>query len=276
MYDLIKTLAAQLLMPLPVSLGLIAMGLGFLWAGWRWLGYAATGLGMAVLLLSSSGPVADRLLLPLESRYPAQVNPVEDPPLEAVVVLGGGWRPNAPWSSVGRLNEGSAIRLMEGVRLWRQRPNLPLVVTGASRDPRVAPVAQGYAHAAIELGVPVRRLHVLDLPTDTGHEAQAVAEHLGEGARVLLVTSASHMPRAMRHFQLAGLAPVAAPTHFLVDVDQTRSLSHWVPSASHLRKSERAVYEALGMVGARFEVLEERGEVDWGEVRRVRLEGRVN
>ncbi|NLY59529.1 MAG: DUF218 domain-containing protein, partial [Gammaproteobacteria bacterium] len=49
--------------------------------------------------------------------------------------------------------------------------------------------------------------------------AYAAAAVLGEGAQVLLVTSASHMPRAMRHFQNAGLRPIAAPTHYLAGRD---------------------------------------------------------
>jgi uncharacterized SAM-binding protein YcdF (DUF218 family) len=247
MYDLIKGLAAPLLMPLPVSLGLMALGLLL---GWRCRrgGWSVALLGLAILVLSSWGPVAERLLMPLETRYPALQALPDELPADAVVVLGGGWRPDAAWSSVGRLNDSSAIRLMEGIRLWRQLPETPLVVTGASRDPAVAPIAQGYAAAARELGVPAAQLRVLDWPTDTGQEARAVREALGEGARVVLVTSASHMPRSMRHFQQAGLDPVAAPTHYLVDIGRQRSLGYWVPSASHLRKSERAVYESLGLL----------------------------
>ncbi|WP_416137194.1 ElyC/SanA/YdcF family protein [Halomonas sp. HK25] len=248
MYDLIKGLAAQLLMPLPISLGLMGLGLVLLMWRYRRTGWSVATLGLAVLVLSSWGPVAERLLMPLETRHPSLQALPDGTTAEAVVVLGGGWRPDAPWSSVGRLNDSSAIRLMEGIRLWRLAPELPLIVTGASRRADVAPIAQGYAQAARELGVPEAQLRVLDWPTDTGQEAQAVRDALGEGARVVLVTSASHMPRSMRHFQQVGLDPVAAPTHYLVNVGRERSLGFWVPSAGHLRKSERAVYEALGLL----------------------------
>ncbi|WP_444984396.1 ElyC/SanA/YdcF family protein [Halomonas mongoliensis] len=252
MYDTIKVLASQLLMPLPVSLGLMALGLALMAWRCRRAGVAAAAIGLAILVLASLGGVAERLLGPLEARHPAlEALPEEE--LAAVVVLGGGWRPEAPRSSVSRLNDSSAIRLMEGIRLWRQHPELPLVVTGASRDPDIAPVARGYAAAAAELGVPEGRLMVLDWPTDTGLEAQAVREALGEGARVVLVTSASHMPRSMRHFRQAGLEPLAAPTHYLTQHDQTGQLRHWVPSATHLRKSERALYEALGLLAVGWE-----------------------
>ena len=258
MYDLLKVLAGQLLMPLPISLGLMALGLALLAWRFRRTGGAVAGFGLSFLVLASLAPVADRLLLPLEMRYPALLTlPTEalpaEAPLAGVVVLGGGWAPEAPRSSVSRLNDSSAIRLMEGIRLWRQRPELPLVVTGASRDADTAPVARGYAAAAVALGVPEGQLQVLDWPTDTGLEAQAVRDTLGEGARVVLVTSASHMPRSMSHFRQAGLDPLAAPTHYLSSHPEAGQGGSWVPSASNLRKTERAMYETLGLLAIGWE-----------------------
>lgn len=252
MYDLLKVLVANLMMPLPVSLGLGLLGLLlFRWQR-RW-GGALMGLGLGVLFLASWPPVADRLLAPLESRYSALDTLLDDDALAAVVVLGGGWEPDSPRSAVGRLSDSSAMRLMEGIRLWRQRPELPLIVSGASRDPDIAPVAQGYADAGAELGVPEDRLMVLDTPTDTGREAKAVRDALGEGSQVVVVTSASHMPRAIHHFQQAGLVPVAAPTHYLARHQRRGQLQEWVPSATELRKTERAVYEALGRLAVSWE-----------------------
>jgi len=42
------------------------------------------------------------------------------------------------------------------------------------------------------------------------------------------------------------LEPIAAPTHYLAGRDDADKLGYWVPSARHLEKSERAVYEWLG------------------------------
>lgn len=248
MYELAKCLAAQLLMPLPICLGLLGVGILLLKRRYRRTGWSALVSGLALLTLASWGPVAERLLMPLETRYPALQSLPKPSSAEAIVVLGGGWRPSAPWSSTARLNDSSASRLMEGVRLWRQATDLPLVVTGASRHPEETPIAQGYADSAQALGVPDTRLHVLDEPTDTGQEAQAVRGVFGEGATVVLVTSASHMPRAVRHFRQAGLTPLPAPTHYLLETGKKRTLGYWVPSARHLRKTERALYEALGLL----------------------------
>lgn len=253
MYDLMKVLVAQLLMPLPVLLSLLLLGVLLVWAGRRSLGLVTSAAALLLLLLASWAPVADRLLAPLERQYAALLDLPVESDLAAVVVLGGGWHADAPWSITGKLSESSAIRLMEGVRLWRQRSALPLVVTGANRDPDQEPVARGYADAARQLGVPSARLRVLDTPTDTGLEARAAREALGGGARVVLVTSASHMSRAMQHFRRAGLQPLAAPTHYLAGRGLMNSLGYWVPSATQLHKSERAIYERLGQLAVYLE-----------------------
>ncbi|MDR5899523.1 ElyC/SanA/YdcF family protein [Halomonas vilamensis] len=209
-------------------------------------------LAMLLLLLAAWAPVADNLLVPLESQYPAWEKWPEDRNIEAVVVLGGGWQPNRPWSITGRFSESSGVRLMEGLRLWYQRPSLPLVVSGGGGNSEMT-MAHGYAEAAEALGVPRMRIMTLVSPTDTAEEAKAVQALFGENAQVLLVTSASHMPRAMRHFEAAGLSPFAAPTHYLADRTEGLGLAYWLPSASELRKTERAIYEALGLLAVRWE-----------------------
>jgi len=134
---------------------------------------------------------------------------------------------------------------MEGLRLLEALPEARLRVSGASRDAARLPVALGYGQAAQALGVDPARIVVLDTPTDTAQEAYAVREFLGTEARFVLVTSASHMRRAVRHFERVGLAPIPAPTHVLTGRDGPHRLRYWVPSSDALRKTERAVYEYL-------------------------------
>ena len=90
------------------------------------------------------------------------------------------------------------------------------------------------------------RIVVLDTPVDTAQEAYAVRDVLADGERLFLVTSASHMRRAVRHFERAGLTPIPAPTGFKTGSEGVRTLSYWLPSAGNLSKTERAVHETLG------------------------------
>ncbi|WP_232318692.1 ElyC/SanA/YdcF family protein [Halomonas sp. GT] len=207
-------------------------------------------VSMVLLLLAAWAPVSDNLLKPLETQYGALKAWPENTAIDAVVVLGGGWQPDQPWSITGKLGDSSGLRLMEGLRLWYLRPALPLIVSGSGTNSEMT-IAHGYAEAAESLGVPPGRIVKLVLPKDTAEEARAVRALLGEGAHIVLVTSASHMPRAMQHFEQVGLYPVAAPTHYLVGHRQ--GVAYWIPSARELRKTERAIYEALGLLAIRWE-----------------------
>ena len=83
-----------------------------------------------------------------------------------------------------------------------------MLVSGPSRNAERLPVALGYAQAAPGLGVDPSCIVVLDTPGDTAQEADTVREALAEGERFFLVTSASHMRRALRHVEPAGPDPV--------------------------------------------------------------------
>lgn len=253
MYTLMKSLVAMLLMPMPLMAATFAAGWVIRKLGLRRLGDNLMIMAVILLLLAAWAPVADNLLKPLESEYDALFAWPEDKEIAAVVVLGGGWRPDQPWSITGRLSESSGLRLMEGLRLWQQRPKMALVVSGGGADSEMT-MAHGYAEAAASLGVPAERIVKLESPKDTAEEAKAVQALLGKGAHVLLVTSASHMPRAMRYFELEGLAPVAAPTHYLSMQEENFGLAYWIPSARELRKTERAIYEALGLLAIQWEL----------------------
>lgn len=251
-YTLLKMLVAQLLMPLPLCLMLFVCGV-LLRPRFVRVGQSFMLLSVAVLFLLSWSPVADRLLAPFESRFPAlHALPQAEAPA-AILVLGAGYQPEPDWTLSGQLSDAAVNRLVEGVRLWHQARNMMLIVSGRDRDPAIPSMALAYADLARSIGVSQQRIYPLVEPRDTGEEARAAARLLGAGSSLVLVTSASHMPRAMYHFRKAGLKPIAAPTHYLALRDRPDTLGYWIPSARHLRKSERAFYEALGALAVRWE-----------------------
>jgi uncharacterized SAM-binding protein YcdF (DUF218 family) len=253
LYSGLKPLVGAMLMPVPVTCLAALCGLVLSRAGYRRAGRGlVAGAGLLILLLAW-GPVAEGLLAPLENRYPPMPNPAALANVGAVVVLGGGW-----WSDPGRpitaqLHQSSALRLFEGLRLLQALPGARLVVSGGSRNPERPPSAWGYAQAARDMGVPAERILVLDTPLDTAQEAYAVRDALGTGERLVLVTSAAHMPRALRHFQAVGLDPIPAPTQYLSGRGPRTSLLSWLPTAENLVKSERAWYEYLGLLAWRWD-----------------------
>jgi uncharacterized SAM-binding protein YcdF (DUF218 family) len=239
---------AWLLLPLPLCLELLAVGSCLLWfSGRQRTGKVLVTAGALLLAVLGSGPVANLLLHPFESAYPPLLDPAAagagGEAIKWVVVLGGGYRtdPHVPLSA--RPSGTSLVRLVEGIRLHRQLPGsrlLVLVGEAGEGDERAGDVAR----LVSLLGVKEADLVVVQGARDTAQEADATASRVGADGFVL-VTSASHMPRAVRLFEDRGLSPVPAPTDQRAAGVEYAVLDA-LPSAGNLGKSRLCFHEALG------------------------------
>lgn len=61
-------------------------------------------------------------------------------------------------------------------------------------------------------------------PVGSGLMAATSAANTALPVRIVLVTTAAHMPRAMRHFQAVGLEPIPAPAQYLTGRERHASL----------------------------------------------------
>ena len=66
-------------------------------------------------------------------------------------------------------------------------------------------------------------------------------------SRIVLVTQAFHMPRAVRLFRSAGLEVIPAPTDFKTDDDASIGFGSLIPRASAMQNSYYALHEWLGI-----------------------------
>lgn len=207
-----------------------------------WLAIAAVAIGY----LGAIAPIGDVLLSPLERRYPPQ--PAQSlPHVSHVVVLGSDYSPRDGIPVTAALDAEGLARIVEGVRLARQLGDVRLVVSGGTSRGGIA-AAIGYADLARDLGVAQTSLVVLDTPPDTRSEAAAVAGLLGKSP-FILVTSAYHMPRAMRLMAAAGARPIPAPTGQRTRLDPAWGWRSFLPTSSGLQKTEHALHEYLGLLG---------------------------
>ena len=87
----------------------------------------------------------------------------------------------------------------------------------------------------------------LDEPKDTEEEAAAVAKAIGQQP-FLLVSSASHLPRAVIFFRNAGLQPIPAPANQLAIESPLNPWERITPSPVWLMHSDRVAYETLGRI----------------------------
>jgi len=252
---LLKKLLAPILFPLPFCLAMVLLGVVLLW--WskrRRAGTILVAAGSVMLLLLSYAPVANMILAPLENRYHGFGD--QDSVLaarlgvRAVVVLGGGHvsDPELPYS--GQLGSVSVVRLVEGIRIYRMMAGGKLILSGgAIFDP--APNAEAMRLVALELGVPDSDIALQPEPQDTYEEVRSLRDRLGNSPFVI-VTSASHMPRAMALLEKAGMHPIPAPTNQLVKQSRQFETSYVFPEALSLLKVETALHEYYGLIWGRL------------------------
>lgn len=229
--------------------GLILLALIGLWLTWRdWRGgKTLVFVSLAALWLLATPAVSDLLRGRLESMYPPV--PVEELPFaDAIVVLGGGIDP--PTSRNPHPDLGAAAdRYWHAFRLWRAGKAPEILISGGMLPWRDAGLSEAEAAVALltDLGVPANRIVLEPASLDTRQNARLSADLLrSRGAdRVLLVTSALHMRRALGHFNAAGVEVYTAPTDHEVRADPP-GLLRWLPDASALDGSRRALTEMLG------------------------------
>jgi uncharacterized SAM-binding protein YcdF (DUF218 family) len=248
---LFKKFVAPFLMPVPFCLALLLLGLALLWLKRRQgAGKMLATLGALLLLLFGYGAVSGRLLGTLERRYaPAVDVSAAAGRVRWVVVLGGGSSADEGLPAVMRLSEGSLARLVEGIRLQRQLPGSRLLLSGGSVFGSAAD-AETMRALAVELGVDPAALELDAASPDTETQAEVVRARLG-AEEFYLVTSASHMPRALALFRKAGANPLPAPTHFLTQANRSFAPGDFFPSSGGLRQAETATYEYLGLAWAK-------------------------
>jgi uncharacterized SAM-binding protein YcdF (DUF218 family) len=142
--------------------------------------------------------------------------------------------------------------LAEGIRLQRLLPESKLVLSGGSNGAENTE-AQVLAAAGASLGAPAGRMVLESQSCDTIDEVRVLHDIVGE-ERFALVTSATHLPRAMAMFKQAGMNPVPAPTDYLVN-DEARGMYAvlgLLPHAGAGLMIERALHEYLGILWAKL------------------------
>lgn len=204
--------------------GLVAVGAGLFWA-------------------LSTPWLAGQMVRTLET--PPLTNP-ESVNVQAIVILGGGNRPAAPEYGGKDVPGGAAMqRLAYGAFLHR-KTGLPILVTGGAPG---GGEAEGPVMARTlrdQFGVPTRWVEAASLDT-LGNARLSAALLKADGiSRVLVVSQAWHLRRAVQAFAAEGLEVIPAGTNYAATTGPT--VYSWLPSTGALNASRTASHEWLGLL----------------------------
>lgn len=199
---------------LPPASALAMIVVGWLWARTRRrAGKVMTAAGVLWLWASATPCVGGLLLCSLQTQQALPFRG-ELPPARAIVVLAAGADRDAREYGSPSLGSMTLARLRYAAALHR-RTGLPLLCSGgrpASNTPSLAELMRRTAET--ELGVTSVWTERRSANTFENLAYSAELLRARDIRKVLLVTSAWHMPRSMAAARRAGLEPIAAPTGF--------------------------------------------------------------
>lgn len=211
-------------------------------AGWRRLsGFAGCGAALMVLLMT---PAAANTLLRLVEAEPAPAPCAGDADRFHVLLAGGTARAPLDAADFGALSADSLARTTRFARQFGSPPvTRPVVVSGGGR-----PEPEGRLMAALleRAGWPAAQLQLETASVDTWTSAAEVRrQHAGRGSRIVLSTSALHLPRAVRAYRAHGFDVCANP--LFSDFVAAGPAASFVPQAGALAKTESVVHELVGL-----------------------------
>jgi uncharacterized SAM-binding protein YcdF (DUF218 family) len=212
-------------------------------------------IAVILLFLLSTPAVPNLFVEPLEHFAPPLAPPY-DTGAQAIVVLAAGRLADAPEYGGNDIPDYIALgRLRYAVKLHRET-GLPVLVAGGGGGLRES-YAVGMARALHdEFGIPVRWIEEESFNTAENAKFSArILKHSGV-RRILLVTDAMHMRRAVMSFKQTGLEVVAAPTTFFSFSYADLHPVHFFPSPEGLRRSYYALYQwtAIAWYGLHYDM----------------------
>lgn len=241
---ILKKIVSMFLMPLPLGVAFIILALLFLYSNKLQKSKLTLMVSIVWFFLFSYAPFVNMILHNIESTYSTLHQAPKE--MKYIYVLGGGHSTDETQPITSQVNEASVVRLNEGIRLYRQlHENAKIIVSGYSGlyDPTTHAAMQ--KKLAIALGVQEEDILLRPDPRDTQEEAIAAKKLLADEP-FILVTSASHMARAMNFFTQEGLTPIPAPTNHLASIQHPDYTDFF--SSDALVKSRIVFHEILGLL----------------------------
>lgn len=206
---------------------------------------------MTIVFYLSSIPLISNLLIhSLEYRY----QPPQEITGDVIIMLGGGATLDTPnLQGKGHLLGPAANRLLTCLQLYREL-KLPLILSGGQVTKTTGVEAEIAQRILLETGIAADRLIIENKSRNTTENARYTKKLLDiyHFRRPILVTSAFHMPRAVKQFQKAKVKVLPCPTDYRTHPSYSFEWAGFIPSAGALEETSLALKEYLGLLVARW------------------------
>ena len=198
------------------------------------------------IYLLSIQPVSNILLIPLETSYPVPSSKIIKKPSAIVVLSSGAYNRHT-------LGGDTFNRLFEGFKLYKEY-RVPIIVSGG-RAVSTFSLAKIMKNVLVFIGVDKHYVITEDKSDDTYQNAIYVLKicKKKDFRRIILVTSAYHMPRAMLLFTesaksgaFKNIKIIPYPADFKTDMHY--NTYSYFPQLGYLLISSEALHEYIGYV----------------------------
>mgnify|MGYP000492167712 CR=1 FL=1 len=202
--------------------------------------------GVIILVILSTPIVSDKLIAYLESDYEL-IKPSKVESADAVVVLSGMVKTIQTKNGLDYEWGEAADRIFAGIDLFKSNKAPVLILTGGKLPWSIGvPEGEYLRDVAIDLGVPKKDILITENVENTDQEAKAIKKILLlDNPKVILVTSAFHMPRAQKVFEAAGLSVSPYAVDFLSGVEKVKIMD-FIPNADAFKDTSFFIREIIG------------------------------
>ena len=171
-------------------------------------------LGLITLLILSLPIVSGQLIKLLEKSY-THTTTNEIASADTVVFLSGMLRAIKKNSVIQYEFSDAVDRVFAGINLLKEGKAQEIILTRA-KLPWSTGVPEGefLAEFVQSQGIDPNKILLTEIVENTNDEAKAISRMLPKNSKVILVTSAFHMPRAQQVFQNQNLKVIPYPVYF--------------------------------------------------------------
>jgi uncharacterized SAM-binding protein YcdF (DUF218 family) len=202
------------------------------------------------LLICSMTYPSVLLIKHLEDKYPVVPLDLQEwRKTEAIVVLACNYFEDDGLPFVSRWPNCSLQRNLHAALMYREHP-MPIYLAG-----NILGSTDKYSQAShnkdffVKMGVKNTDIFIIPKGVNTETEVKALASIL-KGRYISLVTSASHLPRAVSYFEESNIPVLPIPVEHLSRKNVEPAVG--LPNAASLYRSERAIHEHLGLIYQKY------------------------